>query len=72
MIDQTYHTHTSKDKDFMIQRLSHKLFCKEPVIRHILEIMNPPIAIQDGKVIMAIATVQRIRKEVLRMKIKNS
>ena len=72
MIDQTYHTHTSKDKDFMIKRLSHKLFCKEPVIKQILETMNPPIAIQDGKVIMAIATVQRIRKEILRMKIKNS
>ena len=72
MIDKTYHTHTSKDKDFMIKRLSHKLFCKEPVIRDILEIMNPPIAIQDGKVIMAIATVERIRKEILRMKIKNS
>ena len=67
MINKAYQSFTTDDKDFIVQRLSDKLYCSNSLIRNILETMNPPISIEDGKIIMAIATLERIKKELIKL-----
>ena len=67
MINRAYHSFTTDDKDFIIQRLSDKLYCSSSILRNILETMNPPISIEDGKIIMAITTLKRIKKELVKL-----
>ena len=67
MINKAYHSFTTDDKDFIVQRLSDKLYCSNFLMRNILETMNPPISIENGKIIMAIATLKRIKKELVKL-----
>ena len=67
MIDKTYLTFNCTDRAIIIKRLSNKLYSTEPKIRNVLETMDPPISIEDGKIIMAIATLERIKKELIKL-----
>ena len=67
MINKAYHSFTKDGKELIVQRLSDKLYCSNSLIRNILETMNPPISIQDGRIIMAIATLERIKKELIKL-----
>ena len=67
MIDKTYLTFNCTDRGIIIKRLSTKLYSTEQKIKHVLETMNPPILIEDGRIIMAIATLERIKKELVKL-----
>ena len=67
MIDKTYLNFNCTDRAIIIKRLSNKLYSTELRIKNVLETMDPPISIEDGKIIMAIATLERIKKELIKL-----
>ena len=67
MIDKTYLNFNCTDRAIIIKRLSTKLYSTESRIKNVLETMNPPISIEDGKIIMVRATLERIKKELVKL-----
>ena len=67
MIDKTYLNFNCTDRAIIIKRLSYKLYSTELKIKNVLETMDPPISIEDGKIIMARATLERIKKELIKL-----
>ena len=65
MLDHTYKTLNIEQQEYMTRRLAVQCSSCIDTVRKVLERMNPPIAIESGKLMIHYNTWKRLKREII-------